>query len=493
MGGKLLSSNFSARDRQTNDLLGRRGRGEPEREGAAMAVTGLAVAAALVVVLLCGAAVARFVYARPQRGLLLLAALVPLHGVLAILPLPGVVSAWKEGLVLFTAGCAWLRRTPGGDRARPPLHAPWWPAVVALALFGTASAVTVFGVLGFVAVKVTFFYVGIVVILWFAPFDGRDRDNLVTILMVMAAGTAFIGIVQLAVGPGVLVSLGYKYGTQVRTAGGGLLRTFSTFSQPFPFGLYVMLGLLVGGAVALAEPRRRRNAIFLACTPMMVVGMASSVVRAAILGLVVGLAWLAVRRFRQLGIGLVAVLVAGAVALPLLPGKITGAFFSSSSLGERGAGWGDIFASIAVHPLGTGLGASGSAADRMSTASGHGFSGLSTNYQPDNYYVKMALELGPVGLWLFLALIVTALIWTTRLGASLPGRDGALALGVSASIVAAMCASVVATYFEIFPIDVYFWLLLGVVGCAAAQHESHLEHSPCDRAAVESRPMPASS
>jgi O-antigen ligase len=129
----------------------------------------------------------------------------------------------------------------------------------------------------------------------------------------------------------------------------------------------------------------------------------------------------------------------------------------------------------------------------MATAQGTRFSGLSTNYQPDNYYVKMLLELGPIGLWLFLALIITALLWTTRLSRSLPGRDGALALGVSASIVAAMFASVVATYFEIFPIDVYFWLLLGVVGCAAAQHRSDTGRLPSGRVEAESRPISANS
>ena len=457
-----------------------------------MAMVGIAIAAVLLA--FAGAVVIRLIHTRPQRGLLLLAALVPLHGLLVLLPLPGVVSGWKEGLLLFTLACAWLRRSrvDARDIRVPPLHAPYWPAALGLILFGSASALLVFGALGVVAIKVTFFYLAIVVILWFAPFDAEDRDNLVTILMGMGVFVACVGLVQLAVGPGVLIQLGYEYGTQVRTAG-GLLRTFSTFNQPFPFGLYVMLALLVGGAVALAEPRRRRNAVFLAFTPVMVIGMASSVVRAAILGLAVGLCFLAIRRHRQLGIGLIAGVAAIAVALPLLPARITGTFLSSSSLGERGAGWNDIIASILVHPFGTGLGASGASADRMSTASGVTFSGLSTNYQPDNYYVKMLLELGPIGLWLFLAMIITALVWTTRLADRLPGRDGALALGVSASIVAALFASVVATYFEIFPIDAYFWLLLGVVGCAAAQHESRSERLRSGPAAAVSRHTSASS
>lgn len=444
-----------------------------------------------VVLVLAAGVFTMAVYRRPQRGLLALAVLVPLDGLLVLVPVPGIVNGWKEALVALTLICAWLRRVRPEDRLHPPLYMPWWPAAAVFAVFGSVSALAAFGLIGVVAIKVTYFYLAAVAILWFAPFDARDRDNLITVLMGMTAFTSLIGLAQVAVGPGFLLSLGYEYGRDVRTAG-GLLRAFSTFSQPFPFGLYVMLGLLVGGAVALADPRRRRNALFLALSPVMVVAMASSVVRAAILGLAVGLIWLALRRFRQLGVGLLAAAGGLVVAILLLPATVTGTFFSSSSLGERSSGWGQIAHDILVHPLGQGLGLTGAAADRISTARGVEFSGLSTNYQPDNYYVKMVLELGPIGLWVFLALIITALVWTTRMGATLPGQDGAMALGVSASIVAAMFACLVATYFEIFPIDAYFWLLLGVVGCAAAQHESSSVHSPSGQVEAESRPTSAS-
>ncbi|MCW2730753.1 MAG: O-antigen polymerase [Mycobacterium sp.] len=431
------------------------------------------------------------VYRRPQRGLLVLAALTPLHGLLAILPLPGIATAWKEGFVVAVAVCAWLRRTRTTNRRTPPLLMPWWPAVALWVVVGSISAVATIGLLGFVAIKVTFFYLIVIAILWLAPFDAQDRDNLVSILMAMAVIASFVAIAQIIVGPGFLVQLGYEYGRQVRTSG-GLLRTFSTFTQPFPFGLYVMIALLVGGAVALAEPRRRRNLAFLCLSPIMVIAMASSIVRAAILGLVVGMIWLAILRFRALFLPLGIGAMALAAVVPFVP-NLSKVFFSSSSLGQRGAGWSDIISSILVHPVGLGLGASGSAADRISSASGVEIGAVSTNYQPDNYYVKMLLELGPIGLWLVLAWLFVGLVWTMRLGRVLPGRDGAFALGVSASIVAAMVASLVATYFEIFPIDVYFWLLLGVVGCAAAQHASRSEPWLSGHGAAGSRPTSASS
>ena len=66
-----------------------------------MAIFGIAAAVAFAA--LAALAVTWTVYRRPQRGLLLLAALVPLHGVLVLLPLPGLASAWKEGLLRVMA------------------------------------------------------------------------------------------------------------------------------------------------------------------------------------------------------------------------------------------------------------------------------------------------------------------------------------------------------------------------------------------------------
>lgn len=447
-------------------------------------------AAALTIAGALGVGVVVIVYRRPQRGLLLLAALTPLNGLLAIAPLPGIAAGWKEGLVLYTAACAWLRRDR--HRAAAPLLAPWWPAAAVFVAVGTISALAVFGLIGVVAIKVTYFYIAVVVALWFAPFDARDRDRLVTILMTLAAVVASAGIAQQLLGPGVMIQIGYEWGNQVRTTG-GFFRTFSTFNQPFGFGLYVMLALLVGGAVAFAEPHRRRNQIFLWLAPVLALAMATSVVRAAILGLFVGVVWLVVIRFRALLLPVVMAIAAVAACLPLLPAGVSGVFFSSSSLGERSTGWTQIIDSILIHPFGQGLGVTGAAADRMATAADLDTAGPEVNYQPDNYYVKILLELGPVGLWALIALLATALVFTMRMSRALPGRDGALAAGVSASIVAAMVACLVATYFEIFPLDMYFWLLLGVIGCAAAQRGSGSVRSHSDPAAVASRPTSVSS
>ncbi|WP_369140799.1 O-antigen ligase family protein [Modestobacter versicolor] len=416
---------------------------------------------------------------RPQNGLLALAALTPFDGLLQLVPRGGLLAGWKEALLLLTLAVAVVR----GRRDASSLqgrHLPWWPALVALVVAGSVSALVTAGLLGVLAIKITFFWTLALAVLWCAPLTASDRDRLVSVLMGVGVVTALVGLAQQAVGAQFLVDLGYRYNEEVRFAG-GYLRSFSTFVQPFPFALYLVLCLLVGGAVALAEPRRTRNALFLLATPLLVVGMATSIVRAGALALVVGVVWLVVLRDWRWLWAVAAAGVSGVVALVFLSSEgAVGAALSPTSLLQRTSSWSQALTDIAGAPFGHGLGTSGSAAQRIATAAGD----IAPTDQPDNYYVKVLLELGPLGLWLFVLLLVSALWWTARLSRSLTGRDAALALGVSASVASVVASSVVATYFEIFPLDYYFWVLLGGVACAAAQ---------ADRGGTSGEPSPAAS
>ncbi len=468
-----------------------------------LVLAGLAALATLLLAL-------RALLDRPQRGLLALAALAPFHGLLVIAPVGDVASYWKEALVLTTLGATFLAprtalRGPGARSAGPAPSLPWWPAAAALVVLGSVSALATAGLVGLIAIKITFFYLLVVVALFRAPFSARDRDTLVSILMAVGLVVAVVGLWQQLVGAQHLVDLGYSYNVQVRTAG-GLLRSFSTFDAPFAFGLYVMLSLVVGGAAALAEPGRLRNRLFLLATTVMVAGMGVSIVRASYVALAVGLLWLGLHRHPRLLALLGGAVVATAVVAGFVSPRVVSTLFSSSSLGERGSGWSAIISDVLSHPLGLGLGASGSAADKMAEASGRS---AALTYQPDNYYVKMILELGPLGLWLFVLVLVCALVSCLRAARFLRGRDAALAVGVSASVLGAAAASLFATYLEIFPLDIYFWLLLGSVGCAVSQRAAGLTSarqaprseevaasasapSPCVPVAAGSRPTPAS-
>lgn len=416
------------------------------------------------------------VYRRPQRGLLLAALLVPFHGMLLIVPNGQSFVWWKEALLAVTLLAALV--TPY-RRPNSGVSMPWLPIAVVFVAVGVISALLTTGFPGAVyPVKITFFYLAVVpLICWYAPLTPRDRDHLVTIIMAVSVITAVWGLVQQFVGQEFLHELGYEYNTALRTSG-SFMRSFSTFVQPFPFGLYVAMAVLVGGAVALSDPGRLRNRVFLLLIPVQLAGMGMSIVRAAYLAVIVGVLWLIVHRYRHLVVGVVLAALAGGMALVYIPGQYVQSLFSSSSLGQRTSGWSKIWDAVMTNPFGAGLGSTGSAAEKLETATQNtptAYLAMLQNlnpelaYQPDNYYVKVLIELGPIGLWAFVTLLVVVLVSTLRASRYTRGVDSAFCLGVSASIVGACLASMVSTYFEIFPMDFYFWLLISAVGCAVVQ------------------------
>ncbi len=423
---------------------------------------------------------AYFIFQRAQRGLLLLAALTPLNGLLPILPF-GVPPWWKEAMVLMTLLSAAYAT---GGRVPRRLNVPWWPAMAAFAVFGCGSAVVTLGALSLIPIKITFFYLLVVVVLWLAPFTAADRDKLVTIVLAVGTLNACWGIAQQFLGEQFLVDLGYKFGEQVRTAG-DMLRSFGTFNQPFGYGLFLMLTILIGLTVALGDPRRLRNRVFFCLLPVLVAGMVLSVVRASYVGLAVGILWIGVFRYRKMLAGLI---IAGAVAVPVIllvvPSSAIATVFSPDSFGTRAEGWRVSSLLILDKPFGAGLGRAGSAADKLVTdpiqlpenlanrIDGAMAYSMGVPYQPDNYYVKILIELGPLGLWFFLMFVVAALMSTLNVARKAADRiDSSFAIGVGAALAAAMVASLVSTYLEIFPMDYYTWLLLGAVGSIPLSHK----------------------
>ncbi len=264
---------------------------------------------------------------RPQRGLLLLAALVPFDGLLLVVPGGAGLAGWKEALVLATLLATLVApaaaRRPAGER--PP---SWLAVVAAWTLLGLVHAAVVGGVLGAVGTQGRLLLPARAGDLVAVPVRrarprpaglGADGHRGVTVA---------IGFAQQVVGADRLHALGYEYNETIRFSG-GLLRSFSTFTQPFSFALFVALVLLVCVPVALADPRRRRNRWFLIVAPLLALGMTTSVVRGAILGLALGAVVLAAWRYRVL----VHALGPALAAAIFLPRDLTTAFLSSSSLG----------------------------------------------------------------------------------------------------------------------------------------------------------------
>lgn len=428
---------------------------------------------------------------RPQRAVLLLAALLPYDGLLLLVPHPGIVEGWKEGLVLLAVGAAVI--APSVHRRDAPSARPPW-AVPLVGLFGLAlvSLLLTNQRVALIGLKVMLFYAVLPFAMWRCPLTRRDRDRIVTLFMVNAFVTAAFGIVQQILGGDRLNQLGFDWNTALRTAG-GRLRSISTFNQPFPFAFYVTLALLIGLSVALADPRRLRNKLFLVASPMIAFGMLTAIVRGAILALGVGLVYLAISRFRPLVHAGVAAIVA---LLLFVPGGAFKVFTSSTSLGQRQSGWSSTAAYIVERPLGYGLGAVGAAGEKAwplpdDTTPRFGLPIYMVPYQPDNQYITIGLQLGVLGLWSFLLVVFGGYAHARRIARTAGGDDASLAHGIAASILGAAVAGLVATYWEIFPLDLYFWMTLGVL--LSISNPSSTTPSPSAPGAVASRPTSGTS
>jgi hypothetical protein len=173
------------------------------------------------------------------------------------------------------------------------------------------------------------------------------------------------------------------------------------------------------------------------------------------MGLAVGLGYLGLRRHRVLLLGI----PLGAVALLLIPSDLSAAALASESGAERVTSWRENVTSMSSNPLGAGIAASGSASEKVAELRQEG-----ATFQPDNYYYKIAFELGVLGLWMLTLLLVAAFRTADIGGQRLPSPDATFARSTAAMVLGAATASLVATYFEIFPMEVYFWLLISVTG-----------------------------
>jgi O-antigen ligase len=198
--------------------------------------------------------------------------------------------------------------------------------------------------------------------------------------------------------------------------------------------------------------------MFLLAAPVLIVAMTFTFVRAAWLGLAVGLLYLGFRRHRIVLAGIPLALVAflfvgSSIADPLL---------SSSSLTARTRGWEANIDQVQRHPFGVGIGASGAVAETIQELDDSSVPRGET-YQPDNFYFKTVYELGVLGLWMVVLLLFGVLGATHHVATKTTGRDRSFAEGVTAMVLAAIVASTVATYFEIFPLDVFFWMLVAIV------------------------------
>jgi O-antigen ligase len=404
-------------------------------------------------------------YRRPQRGVLIFVVIVTFDGVIKGLGPPSA-GIWKQifiiALLVLTFVCPPEARATG--RRRLP---GWVPAFLGLLVLGLLSAaVLVDQTTAQVGLRISYFSVLLAVVIWRCPLSRRERDHLVTIFVALGILTSVVGIWQQFVGHEYLYNLGYKYDDQIRFTTGMTLRSFSTFDIPFSFGFYLMLVILICLPMSMAQPRRLRSKIFFLSLPLLSIALLYTFVRGAMLGLAVGLLYLAFHRYKLLVFGLPFVLVA---ALFIPSGAVlTNAVFGSTSLGDRTTSWSDRFHQIVEHPLGSGIGTTGAAADKTAQLKNTD-QGLA--FQPDNSYLKVTFEIGIPGLWLLVMMLISMFLFTRSVERRVTGIDKDFVAGVSAQWLAIMASALVATYLELVPMDQMFWLMIGIVATMAPVYE----------------------
>lgn len=397
---------------------------------------------------------------RPQRGILIFCAALPFDGIIKEFA-PGFTNPWKQvltlGLLLLTFVC------PAEARAQVRRRFPAWVKVfVALVALGVLSAARVDSTTAVVGLRLAYFSALIGLTIWRCPLDRRDRDTFISIFVLMAGVTSAIGLWQQIVGHEYLHEMGYAYNDTIRFTEGFTLRSFSTFNLPFPFAFYLMIAILAALPMALAEPRRLRSKVFFVLLPVMLLAMFFTFVRGAMLGLAVGLLYLAFHRYKLLVYGIPILLVA-ALFIPS-GAALTTAVFSSSSLGDRTSSWGDRLDYFAENPFGTGIGTTGAAAEKAAKLN---YVDPNATYVPDNSWLKEMFELGIIGLWLLVVMYVAMFLMIRRTEKRVTGIDQDFVAGATAQMLGIMTAALVATYFELVPMDQLFWVTVAIVATMA--------------------------
>lgn len=317
--------------------------------------------------------------------------------------------------------------------------------------------------------------VPIVATAW-AVTDENEAWKVASTVTFVVSVSALLGVVEFVLHRHLLPAdnLTYFFNAPDR---GGQIRTQGLFPHPLVQGAAITLALPL--ALAMATRRHGRHRLmFLVETAVMVAGSLMTFGRGAWIA-----AGIAVLLFATLTRGLARISVLGfatafVFCLPALPigGTVTDLV---TSVGQSGGTGGytvqyreELYRAATdyarQHPFGAGLNAEGTL--NLPGIVGGNVSNLAVSV--DNAYAKYALEIGPVGLALFLAFLATALAATASAAGRLRQRPGgSLANAVLAAQIGMLVQSATVATFTWEQLGLLFWILCGV-GFALARQDA---------------------
>ncbi len=378
-----------------------------------------------------------------------------------VLPVPLLSSTWDELLLLFSVAWIFYERMGSTrlDKTRTTNLDLWAAAFVATGLLLVAC------VHPFPSVAVAGFRAACQYILWFFVVtrllrDEKDLKRLYGLLLLLAFAIALHGIYQYIVGAPIPEHWTDQAEGDVRT------RVYSIFGSPNIMADYmVMFAPMAAGAAYSVKDRKLKIFAWLIafCICFACLFTMSRAGWVAMAAAIVIFTLLVDRRLFLL------VLLAGVAAmfLPFVASRLgylfTDEFAHSTANGGRVSRWalglGHLYSSNPV--LGFGLGMFGGAVAMQNQVYGH-----IQYFYIDNYYLKTLVEMGYLGLAMFLLMMAVLLFTGCRsLFKCRRRNDGTFPL--AAGIFSGLCGVLIHCYFENIFEEPYmmatFWILAAML------------------------------
>jgi hypothetical protein len=331
------------------------------------------------------------------------------------------------------------------------------------------------------------------------PDPRRTLRWAVGALIATACFAAGYGLLQQVLGEGRLISLGYSYDLQVRTAN-GLLRSFSTFDDPFAYAAFLLFGI-----VAVVFAWRRGGLLPWGIAGLLLAGLAVSFVRTAVL-LLFGVLGLQLARWGGRAPGVMVLAATALAGLVILATNANGSQSQVYSVPSQPAanapsapaqsGQADILlngrisawtAAVGDNPrewlFGRGVGKVGTAAERstynLAPSSSQATAAVNNSQAVDSGYLATIADVGFAGLLVQIALLAR-LIGLGRQGTAQNSSAAWFALGL---LLMLMLDALTRASFTGFP-TAFLGLLLVGLALAAAREEGALPGWPAQSGAA---------
>ncbi len=378
-----------------------------------------------------------------------------------VLSIPVISSVWDEALLIFSV--CWIVATRMTESKPLPNRAN--ALDVPLITFLGVGMMLMFLVSPFFSIAVAGYRATVQYMLWFFIItrllrDDRDLKQLYLGMVAVATLIALHGIYQYIIAVPIPSNWVDQAETSVRT------RVFSIFGSPNIMGDFMVMFAPMAAGMAYYCKDWKAKAFFWCCTFAMCLACLFTMSRGAWVAMVVAVLIFALLHDRKL---FLLVLAAGFVALfiPFVASRIgylfTDEFAASTSNGGRGSRWEIGLTYLSESPiLGVGLGMFGGA-----IAMQHKIYSWISYFYMDNYYLKILVEMGYLGLTFFILLLVGLVLVSFRAIWRTKQLEGEGTSPLCVGMFAGLCGVLTHCYFEnIFEepyMMAYFWMIAAMI------------------------------